>query len=88
MVSVFPDFKGKSLNELKSMPRVRSHGTHTLLAFTGVLLNIENEAVTSELLADLKRDHEKFQPSITAEAYKVHYLCSLVTCLPETPFPT
>ena len=78
-MALFPDYAGKPLAELKTMPRVRAHGTHTLLAITGVLLNIENEAVTSELLADLKRDHQKFQPSISADMYTVRYFA--VSCV-------
>ena len=78
ILALFPQYKDKPLTELKLLPRVRAHGSHIFLAITGVLLNLETEAVTSELLDDLKRDHVQFQPTLSAESYTVCYikLCS------------
>ena len=70
-LTLFPHYKDKPFTELKLLPRLRAHGSHLFLAITGVLLNLETEAVTSELLADLKRDHIQFLPTLSAEAYTV-----------------
>ena len=72
-MSMFPQYSGRSLEELRTMPRIRSHGTHLFLGITGVLFNLENEATTDEMLADLKRQHTKFQPTLPPAAYTVRY---------------
>ena len=77
MLALFPHFAGKSLGELATLPRVHSHGTHIFLAITGVLLNIENDAVASELLADLKCEHATFQRNISTDAFNVCHIYSL-----------
>jgi hypothetical protein len=68
-IALFPQFKDKPLAELKPLPRVRVNGSHIFLAISGILLNLENDEVSCELLADLKKDHVKFQPTLSSEAY-------------------
>ena len=86
VVAVFPRYAGKSLGELKALPRIRSHGTHIFLAIACVLINIENYAVTSELLADLKRDHAMFKPNISADAFNVRHFYSSGHFLPSNAY--
>lgn len=68
---VFPRYAGKSIAELKAMPRIRSHGTHIFAALAGFAFALENDAVVNELLADSKRDHVKFIANISGEEYAV-----------------
>ena len=80
VLGLFPQYKDKPLTDLKLLPRVRAHGSHVFLAITGILLNLETEAVASELLTDLKRDHALYQPTLSPEAYNVRYI--LTFCSP------
>lgn len=70
---MFPRYSGKSLDELKAMPRIRSHGTHIFAALASVAFALENDEVTKELLADMKRDHVKFIGNISGEDYAVRF---------------
>ena len=73
VLASFPMYSGKTADDLRTMARVRSHGSHLFLGITGVLFNLENETVTAEMLADLKRDHTKFQPTLPTAEYTVRY---------------
>lgn len=72
----FPNYSGKNITDLRSMPQVRAHGSHLFLAITGIIFNLENENVICELLADLKSDHEKWQPTMKTDNYSVRYVSS------------
>ena len=69
----FPNYKGMSISDLRPMPQVRTHGSHLFLALTGIIFNLENDHVTGEMLGDLKRDHDKWQPTLTTDNYSVQY---------------
>ena len=81
VLALYPQYKDKPITELKLLPRVHAHGSHIFLAITGVLLNLENEAVISELLIDLKRNHIQFQPTLSSEAFNVRYSKLCFKCL-------
>ena len=59
VLTSFQMYSGKTVADLQTMPHVRVHGSHLFLTLTGVIFNLKNDAVIGELLADLKRDHER-----------------------------
>ena len=71
ILRVFPRFRGKTIAELKTMPRVRSHGSHVFTAIDAIVRNLEDEDISGQLLLDCKRDHLKFRDLVSVEEYKV-----------------
>ena len=68
---LFPKFKGKSLEELRTFPRLKVHGTHIFESINAIVHNLEDEAIAEQLLLDCKRDHVTFKDTISLEDYKV-----------------
>ena len=67
----YPRFRNKSIEEIKAMPRLRSHGSHVFLELEGLIHNIENDAVMEQLLLDMKRDHFKTRHDTSIKDYEV-----------------
>jgi hypothetical protein len=71
VLHVFPRYNGKSLDELRKMPRIRSHGTHIFGRLDGIIHNLNDEPVVHELMLDMKRDHTKTKENATAKDYGI-----------------
>ena len=71
VVNLFPRFSGKSMDELRLISRVRSHGTHIFCAMDGIIRNLHKDEVVDELLADLRRDHIHVKDTISEEEFQV-----------------
>ena len=61
------------MDELRLIPRVRSHGTHIFCAMDGIIRNLHKDEVVEELLADLRRDHIHVKNTISEEEFQVKY---------------
>jgi hypothetical protein len=68
-MDLFSKFKGKSEAELKALPRLKAHGTHIFSAIDSIVKNLNDEAVVTELMHDLDRDHKTRTATLTKAQY-------------------